>query len=84
MVRLTINGVGGSLIVSREGGHNQPAPPGLECYLPYQISVVKSAGSQPDLIVVTRNTAPNGRNRQSSGHHGRMRIDRLPSRERKP
>ncbi|MBC8872279.1 MAG: hypothetical protein H8E44_22845 [Planctomycetes bacterium] len=48
---------GMSMIVSREGGHNQPAPKGVEYYLPYQTSVVKSAGAGPAMIVATRKTA---------------------------
>ena len=47
---------GRSMIVSREGGHNQPAPKGVEYYLPYQTSVVKSAGAGPTMIVATRKT----------------------------
>jgi len=47
---------GMSMIVSREGGHNQPAPKGIEYYLPYQTSVVKSAGSEPAMILATRRT----------------------------
>ncbi|MBL7190023.1 MAG: hypothetical protein ISS70_27160 [Phycisphaerae bacterium] len=46
-----------SMIVSREGGHNQPAPKGLEYYLPYQTSIVKSAGAEPAMIVATRRTS---------------------------
>jgi predicted amidohydrolase len=46
-----------SMIVSREGGHNQPAPEGIEYYLPYQTSVVKSAGEKPVMIVATRRTS---------------------------
>ncbi len=48
---------GASMIVSREGGHEQPAPPGIEHYLPYQTSVVKSAGSAEAMIFATRRTA---------------------------
>ncbi|MHC4177912.1 MAG: carbon-nitrogen hydrolase family protein [Planctomycetota bacterium] len=47
---------GGSMIVSREGGHNQPAPDGLEYYLPYQTSVVCSASSGEAVIHATRTT----------------------------
>lgn len=47
---------GMSMIVSREGGHNQPAPSGLEYYLPYQTSVVKSAGRGPAMMLATRKT----------------------------
>ena len=47
---------GRSMIVSREGGHNQPAPPGIEYYLPYQTSVVKSTGAGPAMILATRKT----------------------------
>lgn len=45
-----------SVIVSREGGHNRPAPDDLEHYLPYQTSVVKSAGSGETMIYATRTT----------------------------
>jgi hypothetical protein len=48
---------GMSMIVSREGGHNQPAPKGIEYYLPYQTSVVKSAGAGPDMLFATRRTS---------------------------
>lgn len=47
-----------SMIVSREGGHNKPAPSGLEYYLPYQTSVIKSAGAAERMIVATRKTSP--------------------------
>jgi len=49
---------GMSMIVSREGGHNKSAPGGLEYYLPYQTSVIKSAGSAETMIVATRKTSP--------------------------
>ena len=45
-----------SMIVSREGGHNKPPPSGLEYYLPYQTSIVKSAGSAETTIYATRKT----------------------------
>jgi len=48
---------GMSMIVSREGGHNKPAPNGLEYYLPYQTSIVKSASSAEILIIATRKTS---------------------------
>jgi predicted amidohydrolase len=48
---------GGSLIVSREGGHFQPAPAGLELYLPYQTSIVESAGADEASMAATRKTA---------------------------
>ena len=48
---------GGSMIVSREGGHNQPGPDELEYYLPYQTSVVCSAGLAETTICATRKTA---------------------------
>ena len=44
------------MIVSREGGHNKSAPSGLEYYLPYQTSIVKSAGSAEIMIIATRKT----------------------------
>ena len=47
---------GVSMIVSREGGHNQSAPKGIEYYLPYQTSVVESSGRGPTMIVATRKT----------------------------
>lgn len=48
---------GMSMIVSREGGHNKPAPKGLEYYLPYQTSIVRSAGSAETMIIATRKTS---------------------------
>ncbi|MDH4238864.1 MAG: hypothetical protein OEW48_04820, partial [Phycisphaerae bacterium] len=48
---------GMSMIVSREGGHNRPAPSGLEYYLPYQTSIVKSAGSTETMIFAVRRTS---------------------------
>ncbi len=45
-----------SMIVSREGGHNKPAPPGVEYYLPYQTSVVQRVGSSETMIIATRRT----------------------------
>jgi predicted amidohydrolase len=47
---------GMSMIVSREGGHEQSPPAGLEYYLPYQTSVVKSAGTAETMICATRRT----------------------------
>ncbi len=47
---------GASMIVSREGGHNRPAPKGIEYYLPYQTSIVKSAGTSETMIYATRKT----------------------------
>lgn len=48
---------GMSMIVSREGGHNKSAPNGLEYYLPYQTSIVKSAGSTERMIFAVRKTS---------------------------
>ena len=48
---------GVSMIVSREGGHNRPCPGGLEYYLPYQTSIVKSAGLGETVVYATRKTA---------------------------
>ncbi|MHC4398482.1 MAG: carbon-nitrogen hydrolase family protein [Planctomycetota bacterium] len=48
---------GMSMIVSREGGHNQPAPEGVEYYLPYQTSIAKSAGPSEKMIRATRTTS---------------------------
>jgi hypothetical protein len=45
------------MIVSREGGHNRPAPGGLERYLPYQTSIVKSAGAEETVLYATRQTS---------------------------
>lgn len=47
---------GTSMIVSREGGHNKPRPGGLEYYLPYQTSIVESAGLGETVIYATRRT----------------------------
>ncbi len=66
---------GMSMIVSREGGHNKPAPAGLEYYLPYQTSIVKSADSAETMIVAVRRTSArndldligNWRNRNRKG-----------------
>lgn len=44
------------MIVSREGGHEKSAPAGIEYYLPYQTSIVKSAGSDETMIFATRRT----------------------------
>lgn len=65
---------GMSMIVSREGGHNKPAPKGLEYYLPYQISIVKSAGSAETMIVATRKTS--ARNNMDLIAHWRNRNRR--------
>ncbi len=46
-----------SMIVSREGGHNKPCPAGIKYYLPYQTSVVESAGAAETMIYATRKTA---------------------------
>jgi hypothetical protein len=45
------------MIVSREGGHNQPSPAGLEYYLPYQTSVVTSGSADETLLIATRRLA---------------------------
>ena len=47
---------GMSLIVSRQGGHEQAAPAGIEYYLPYQTSLVKGAGTAETMICATRRT----------------------------
>jgi predicted amidohydrolase len=51
---LPANGI--SMIVSREGGHNRPAPKGTEYYLPYQTSIVRNAGALETIIYATRKT----------------------------
>jgi predicted amidohydrolase len=66
--------VGMSMIVSREGGHNRPAPSGLEYYLPYQTSIVKSAGSTETMIVAVRKTS--ARNDMDLVRHWRNRNRR--------
>jgi len=48
---------GASMIVSRQGGHEQPAPAGIEYYLPYQTSIVKSAAAAETIVCATRRTA---------------------------
>ena len=62
---------GVSMIVSREGGHNKPCPEGLEYYLPYQTSIVKSAGLGETMIYATRKTA--ARNDMDLTKHWRNR-----------
>ncbi|MHC4568361.1 MAG: nitrilase-related carbon-nitrogen hydrolase [Planctomycetota bacterium] len=62
---------GVSMIVSREGGHDQASPAGIEYYLPYQTSVVKSAGAGETMIFATRRTA--GRNDLDLDRHHRNR-----------
>jgi len=47
---------GTSMIVSREGGHNQPCPAGIKYYLPYQTSIAVSAGPEETMIYATRKT----------------------------
>jgi len=42
------------MIVSREGGHNLPAPAGLEYYLPYETSIVTSASTRESVLYATR------------------------------
>ncbi len=71
---------GNSLTACREGGHNQPAPAGLEYYLPYQTSVVRSAVATEALISATRKTTRTNsldlsrywrnRNRKARAEHG--------------
>lgn len=48
---------GMSMIVSRDGGHNKPAPKNLEYYLPYQTSIIKSASSDETIIYASRKTS---------------------------
>ncbi len=48
---------GASIIVSREGGHELASPQGIEYYLPYQTSVIKSAGSVETMFYAARRTA---------------------------
>jgi predicted amidohydrolase len=45
---------GNSMIVSREGGHNIPAPEDIEYYLPYATSIVESAGSDEVVLYARR------------------------------
>lgn len=47
---------GGSMIVSREGGHEQACPDGIEYYLPYQTSIVKSTRDSETMIYSARKT----------------------------
>ena len=62
---------GGSLIVSREGGHEKPAPPGIEHYLPYQTSIVTGAGAGETILYATRRTGT--RNSQDIDRYWRNR-----------
>jgi predicted amidohydrolase len=50
---------GTSMIVSREGGHNQPVPQGIKYYLPYQTSIAADAGPRETMIYATRKTTAN-------------------------
>jgi predicted amidohydrolase len=63
---------GDSLLVCREGGHNQPAPPGVECYLPYQTSVVRSAGPEATIIYATRRTPTRNSRDLKAGRNRRL------------
>ncbi|UCF17161.1 MAG: hypothetical protein JSW59_06815, partial [Phycisphaerales bacterium] len=73
-------GHGMSMIVSREGGHDQASPAGLEYYLPYQTSIVCSAGTEETMISASRKTARTNdmdlkrhwrnRNRRGRPQHG--------------
>ncbi len=70
---------GASMIVSREGGHEQPSPAGIEYYLPYQTSVVESAGPEEAMIFATRKTAERN-DLDLDRHHGnRGRKSRVQS-----
>ena len=62
---------GASMIVSREGGHEKPAPDWIEYYLPYQTSIVKSAGCDEKMIFAIRRTTE--RNDLDLGRHFRNR-----------
>lgn len=62
---------GGSLIVSREGGHQKPPPAGLEHYLPYQTSIVRAAGAAETILYATRRTSAH--NPQDLARHWRNR-----------
>jgi hypothetical protein len=66
---------GGSLLVSREGGHNQPSPPGVECYLPYQTSIIDQAGREERILVATRKTPP-ANSRDLNNRQNRARRER--------
>jgi hypothetical protein len=65
-----------SMIVSREGGHEQASPAGIEYYLPYQTSVVKSAGSGETMIFATRRTARRNDLDLDRHHRNRSRKSR--------
>ena len=70
---------GVSMIVSREGGHEQPSPEGIEYYLPYQTSVVRSAGSAETMIFATRKTARRNDLDLDRHHRNRSRKSRPQS-----
>jgi hypothetical protein len=71
---------GTSMIVSREGGHNQPHPAGIKYYLPYQTSIAETAGPRESMIYAKRKTTANNdmdltrywrnRNRKRRAHSG--------------
>jgi len=71
---------GMSMIVSREGGHNRPAPEAVEYYLPYQTSIVRSTAAAETIVSATRKTPRandldvnrhwRNRNRKARSEHG--------------
>jgi predicted amidohydrolase len=68
---------GMSMIVSREGGHEQASPAGLEYYLPYQTSIVKSAGTAETMIYASRKTTRRNDLDLHRHHRNRNRKSRL-------
>lgn len=67
---------GMSMIVSREGGHNQTSPAGLEYYLPYQTSIVCSAGLEETVIYAKRKTTRTNNSDLKSNWRNRNRRAR--------
>ena len=45
-------------MICRQGpsGHNTPDPGGLDLYLPYHASVIRKAGTGPQMLIATRRT----------------------------
>ncbi len=70
---------GSSMIVSRQGGHDQASPTGIEYYLPYQTSIVESAGTEETMIFATRKTAQRNDLDLDRHHRNRSRRSRPQS-----
>ena len=68
---------GMSMIVSREGGHEQASPVGLEYYLPYHTSIICSGGLEETVIYASRKTTRRNDLDLNLHHRNRNRKSRL-------